>query len=203
MITEVRKYYTVNLDRLNSDSIIVEAGAARGHTIEELRQFEQTKNCKIFAIECQRDNIEVLKKRAYHNVTICEKALVGQNFDDRITFYQTTGLFQWGNLLRPRGMNHKKSKGIKEYEVKTLKINDIFSVFGIDKIDFLKLDIEGSEKEVIETMSEETASKIDQLYIARYFPLNVNNGYFEEILRRLGFEIKINKKCRIFCERNQ
>lgn len=203
MITEVRKYYTVNLDRLNNKSIIVEAGAARGHTIEDLRQLEQTKECKVFAIECNEDNIKTLRKGNFHNVTIYEGALVGQNFGDSVVFYQNIELFQWGNLLKPRGMKHKGSTGIKEYKVKTLKINDIFSVFGIDKIDFLKLDIEGSEKEVIETMSEETASKIDQLYIARFFPLDVNNGYFEKILRRLGFEVKISKKKRIFCERNQ
>lgn len=203
MITDVRKYYCINLEKLNDDSIIVEAGAAQGRTIEELRQFEQTKECKIFAIECNKDNIKILRDKEFHNVTICEKALVGQNNSNNTIFYQHVGLFQWGNIFKPRGRKHSKFKGIKEYQVKTLKINDIFLVLGIDKIDFLKLDIEGSEKEVMDTMSEETASKIGQLHLAHYFPLNVENEYFEKILKRLGFEIKIKEKLKIFCERHK
>lgn len=202
MIKEIRNYYFINLGRLNSASIIVEAGAELGKTIEDLRQFDRTKKCKIFAIECNRDNIKTLRDKKFHNVKIYERALVGQNSGDNVTFYQNIGMPAWGNIIRPRGATHRKSEGIREYRVKTLKINDIFSSLGVDKIDFLKMDIEGSEKEVIETMSEETASKIDQLSVKHYFPLNVNNGHFEKIIEELGFEIKIRKKHEILCERN-
>ena len=53
MITKMREvkknFDYINLDRLNDESIIVEAGACWGYAIECFRQIEQTKRCKIFA----------------------------------------------------------------------------------------------------------------------------------------------------------
>lgn len=201
MIEEISKEHFVNLDKLNDQSIIVEAGAAWGFIIEKLRNREQTKECEIFAIECNKDNAKTLREKNFHNVTICEKALVGQDFGDSITFYQHLGLPRWGNIFKSTGQGHRKFKGIKKYKVKTLKINDIFSVLRIDKIDFLKMDIEGSEKGIMDTMSEEVASKIDQISVKDYFPFGLPHGYYERIFERLGFKIKIRKKNEIFGER--
>ena len=69
----------VNIKRLNDDSIIVDAGACVGDVIIGLRKYEQTKKCKIFAIECDKLNIAELKKQTFSNVEICEKAFVGQD----------------------------------------------------------------------------------------------------------------------------
>jgi len=152
----------IDMREIDDSSIIVDAGACWGGFIEGLREHENGKNCRVIAIECEKYNIRKLKERNYHNVTVCEKALVGQDFDDKPVFYQIAGYTQWGNF-------YKKHPGdfaeIKEYEVETLKINDIFSVFDIKWIDFLKMDIEGSEGDILKTMTEETAVKIGQMSI--------------------------------------
>jgi len=202
IIREVREDQFVNLRRLNDKSIIVEAGACVGKTIESLRNYEQTKNCKIFAIECNKEHIRTLREKKFHNVVICERAIVGQNSDKSVIFYQHLGLPRWGNIIRPRGRTHPRFTGIQEYKVKALRINDIFSFLGIDEIDFFKIDIEGSEKEVIGTMSEETASKIKQIAIEFHFPLE--NGTRERLEKRLksfGFKIIINIKHEVLFER--
>ena len=69
-IKEITQGQFVDLDKLNDQSIIVEAGAALGVIIKELRNYEQTKRCRIFAIECNKDNIKRLKAQNFHNVTI-------------------------------------------------------------------------------------------------------------------------------------
>ena len=80
--------HIVNISRLNDDSIIVDVGACMGDVIGGLRQYKQTKKCKIFAIECDKLNIAELKKKDFFNVEICEKALVGQNTEGPIKFFR-------------------------------------------------------------------------------------------------------------------
>lgn len=152
----------IDMREIDDDSIIVDAGACWGGFIECLREHESGRNCRIIAIECDKDNIKKLRERNYRNVMVCKKALVGQDSDNRPIFYQVIGKPEWGNF-------YKKHPGdfaeIKEYKVKTLKINDIFSVLDINWIDFLKMDIEGSEGDILKTMTEETAVKIGQMSI--------------------------------------
>jgi len=201
VIKEIVKGHFVDIDKLNDESIIIDAGAAWGDTIEDLRSCEQTKLCRIIAFECHREHIETLKTKSFYNVTLCEKALVGQDSLDNVTFYQHLGLPGWGNLTRPYGKGHRKFRGIKTYDVEVLRINDLFDYLKIDEIDFLKMDIEGSESGVFRTMSTETASKIKQVSMEIHTVLGVTKEYIEHHVERLGFEIKMRKHCEIFFER--
>ncbi len=201
VIKEIAKGHFVDIDKLNDESIIIDAGAAWGDTIEELRTCRQTKSCRIFALECHRDHIKTLEAKKFHNVIIYEKALVGQDSPDNVTFYQHLGLPGWGNLTKAYGKGHRKFKGIKTYEVEALRINDLFDYLKIDKVDFLKMDIEGSECGVLETMSREMASKIKQISVEVHVSLGVRKEYVEYHMKRLGFEIKVRKKCEIYSER--
>ena len=56
--------------------------------------------------------------------------------------------------------NHGKfdDKNLKEEEVSVVNINDLTSDLKIDHIDFLKIDIEGSEYELFETIDEDYLS---------------------------------------------
>ncbi len=201
VIKEIAKGHFVDIDKLNDESIIIDAGAAWGDTIEDLRACGQTRLCRIIAFECHRDHIKTLKEQNFHNVTLCEKALVGQDSPDNVTFYQHFGLPGWGNLIKAYGKGHRKFRGIKTYDVEVLKINDLFDYLKIDKIDFLKMDIEGSEYGVLGTMSVAMASKIKQVSMEVHTVLGVTNEYVEHHIERLGFEIKERKHCEVFFER--
>lgn len=205
MVTETPDRHFINLDGLNDRSIIVDAGAASGNSIKTFRRYSEINKCKIFAIECNRSLIGALKRRRFKNVTICEKALVGQGSGDDVIFYQHLGLPDYGNIYeRAAWRSKRKFKGIKEYKVKVLRINDIFDELNVDKIDYMKVDIEGSELEVIETMSEETASKIGQ--ISMEFHHRSNNGGRERLegcIQSLGFKKVMNTKQEVFFERQR
>lgn len=150
----------IDMREIDDNSIIVDAGACWGDFIKCLRKHERGKNCRIIAVECQRDNVKALRERGYQNVTVCERALVGQGYGDKATFSQVIKQKGWGNLF---GNTIRPGRRKVDYEVKTLRINDIFSVLGIGWIDFLKMDIEGAEWNILKTMTEETASKIGQM----------------------------------------
>jgi FkbM family methyltransferase len=54
---------------------------------------------------------------------------------------------------------------IISYEVKTITLDDLFEYLGISHIDILKMDIEGEEYAVLNTVSEATLRKITQIAV--------------------------------------
>jgi len=193
----------VNIERLNDNSIIVDAGACEGDVTVRLRQHKQTSKCKIFAIECDKENLLILRKLPFSNIEICEKALVGQNIEGSVKFFRCKRGPHWGSI-KPVGLSERWREAEDSYYVKTLKINDIFNEFGIDKIDFMKMDIEGSEKMIFSTMSMETAKRIKQISVEVHWPntqVGITMKWAKKRLRELGFEIKLEERAEIFCER--
>jgi len=49
--------------------------------------------------------------------------------------------------------------------VKAVTLDSILDKHNVDKIDYLKIDIEGAEKEVVKTWSDETISKIQKMFV--------------------------------------
>ena len=193
----------VDTSRLSDDSIIVDAGACVGEVIEGLRGYKQTSKCKIFAIECDKLNIAELKKKNFLNVEICEKALVGQNIEGPVKFFRHPRGSNWGSIELAH-LTERWKVAVDSYYVETLKINDIFDEFGIDKIDYMKMDVEASEKSIFDTMSMETAGKIKQLSVEVHCKnpsAGIKMDWAQKRFRELDFVIKNVERIEIFCER--
>lgn len=194
----------VNIDRLNDNSIIIDAGACEAGVIKTLRRYKQTAKCKIFAIECNKKLAKDLREQNLFNVEICEKALVGQNTEGDVLFFEGKRGPWWGSI-KPALIKERWVDATDTYKVKTLKINDIFDEFGIDKIDYMKMDIEGSEKLILDTMSMETAKKIKQWSMEVHWPSPNAGIKMKETSKRLielGFEMIHVGRVEIFCEYN-
>jgi len=182
----------IDLQKIGDDSIIVDAGACIGEFIEALHRHEQGMKCKIMALECDRDNIKTLKEKNYYNVTIYPKALIGNNSDGKIIFYQYLGLPHSGNVgfIKKYLLNHKDFRGMLKYEVEILRINDIFSALNVDRINYMKMNIEGAERDVLGMMTKKTASKIDHVSVsihANFLP-GISYSTITERLVELGFD---------------
>ena len=198
----VEKHF-IRLNRLDDESIIVDVGACVGDVIKDLRKYRQTKRCKIFAIECDKKNLEYLKKQNFSNLEICEKALVGQDTEGPIKFFRSPRGPNWGSI-EPARLSERWASAEDSYYVKALKINDIFDEFGIDKIDYMKVDIEGAEKLIFDTMSMETAGKIKLLSMEVHWKnphARITMDWAKGRLIELGFEVKHMERVEIFCER--
>lgn len=103
---------------------------------------------KIVAIEPEGSNIEVLKKNAapYPQITILEAALWSESqeialLDDG----QGNDGFRTGQANAGGQSPSRLVKGVT--------VDSIMREFGVDSVDVLKIDIEGSEKEVLENSS--------------------------------------------------
>jgi FkbM family methyltransferase len=58
-----------------------------------------------------------------------------------------------------------KNDEIRSYEVKTIRIDEIFGILKTDHIDLLKMDIEGGEYEVLASLNNVTLKKLDQIVV--------------------------------------
>jgi FkbM family methyltransferase len=177
----------IDLDKLNEDSIVLDAGASEGCFIEELLKHVNLKNENIYAIEASKRNYETcLKDKPY---TVLNAALMGSDREEEtIEFAEFIGLPGWGNSFSiNEGTKHPKLEGFETFNAPVLKICDVFEQFGIDRIDFMKLDIIGGEKEVLETIPREIIDTVTQITIEVYIDV-WSLGEAESTLHALDFE---------------
>jgi len=144
-LTEIKKGHWVDLSKLDKDSVIVDAGACVGEFIEEIREHI---NCKIIAIEPDTRNFNILKEKNFKNVELINKALVGDDKGMFVTFYSYSQN-ELGNI------SNKYPDSRDKFTVKTIKLKDL------PKMDYLKMDIEGEEEAVIQSIT----NKINQMSI--------------------------------------
>ncbi|HMK77075.1 MAG TPA: FkbM family methyltransferase [Thermodesulfobacteriota bacterium] len=81
---------------------------------------------------------------------------------------------------------------IRAGRIRTISVEDIFKREGLSRIDFLKLDCEGAEHDILRNMSLETAAKIMGMAMETH---HVPSEFSIDIplrLKELGFEIKTN-----------
>jgi FkbM family methyltransferase len=97
---------------------------------------------KIICVEPSTDNYGMLKlnTRAYPNVTTINTGVWSHKTKLKIT-NQIGG--DWGNIIQEVGDDESGDDTLS-----AISIADILNDYQIDKIDFLKIDIEGSEKQV-------------------------------------------------------
>jgi FkbM family methyltransferase len=108
------------------------------------------KEAKIIAIEPESNNYELLERNTenYTNITAIKAAL--WNTSGEISLFDT-GLGNDGFMVENNEALLKTPvKNIKQ-KIKTITIDEIINEFHIDSVDILKIDIEGSEKEVFES----------------------------------------------------
>ena len=123
--------------------VIIDAGANIGtSSIYFARKFPQA---KILAIEPENGNFKLLVEnvRRYENVVPIKAAIWGST-DRRTIQNRNTG--HWGYTVSD-AQGSAVSTG---QQIDCVTIVDLMSEFEIEKIDLLKMDIEGGEKDVLE-----------------------------------------------------
>jgi len=70
------------------------------------------------------------------------------------------------------------------YEIDTLTIKEVLSNFNIDKVDLVKMDIEGAEFDIIENIDNETIQKIDS-FLIEYHDFYFGNG-IEKVMKLIN-----------------
>ena len=132
-------------DFTNPPRVIIDAGAYTGLSTSFFAM--KYPNAKIIAIEPDESNFELLAMNtaAFSNVTIVRAALWAESGSVYLT---DPGLGAWGIRLQAE---HEATHS--RQSTPSLTIEELARRYSLDRIDLLKIDIEGSEKEVFASSS--------------------------------------------------
>lgn len=135
--------------------LIIDGGANVGYA--SIYFANKFRDAHIIAVEPEKSNIEILKENTsyYPNIEVIESAIWDDNTYLKI---KDIGLGNWGFVVEKTRPNEPES-------FKAITIQKLLTESGYEKIDILKLDIEGSEKEVFSNMYEEWLCKVSILII--------------------------------------
>ena len=136
------KEYDIKFEK--DPDVIVDCGANIG--LASIYFKNKYPNAKIIAIEPEAANYQLLVKNTgqYHDIYCLEAGVWNKTTDLKI---KDVGLGNWGFVTEK--VDHEDGS-----TVKAISIDKIIEQFGLDKIDVLKIDIEGAEKELFENNSE-------------------------------------------------
>lgn len=150
-----------NFQTYYDPKVIIDAGANIG--LASIYFANKFPNAKIISIEPEKNNFEMLKRnvKSYNNIIPLYSALWHKNENIELI---DAGLGTDGFMtMNKNGINdvyrelprHVPNKFFvnKSYQVPGKTVDKIIEDFGLESVDILKVDIEGSEKEVFENSS--------------------------------------------------
>ncbi len=132
------KSYNIGID--NSPKVIIDCGANIGlSTVFFKNKFP---DAQIIAIEPEKSNFDMLKKNTkfYTNIHCLHNGIWNKSTNLSI---EDDNLGHWGFTVTEVDFENENT-------ISAISINDIMIEFNIKQIDILKIDIEGSEKELFE-----------------------------------------------------
>lgn len=175
----VIKEHTFFDELLNEEIVVVDLGACRGEFINELENVFKVK--KAILVEANPTNFKTLKNKENH--VLYNKA-VSEISNQYITFYEDVRSPYNGSKI----FNY--FNGV-EHIIQTISLEDLMSENNIDYIDILKIDIEGSEYEVMTNISDDCYSKIKQITVEFHDfvdpDLKIKTNEIITKLEKLGF----------------
>lgn len=167
-------------DFLDYNSVIVDCGACVGNFTKAL--YDEYK-CYFYLYEPDPRNYRRICKRFKDekNITILNRAIDTQQ--GTINFYLGNYITASSKYKSHRGLGNLVEK------VHTTTLDWDFTSF--DRIDLLKLDLEGAEKEVIPSLPKDFLSKVSQI-VVEYHIYSQIDGYTQDDINRCREYLKSN-----------
>lgn len=145
---------------------------------------------KVYAFEPVSENVKILKenlsKNSIKNVEVIDKAVSSKNSSRKIYITEDMGSHTLiKNFQNPKEMRMVRTTSLENF-IKKNKIN---------KVDFLKIDCEGSEFEILYSLSKEIFKRIDRISMEVHkFGKEADYNKLADFLRKMGFKIKKTKE---------
>ena len=179
-------------DIIKDGNIVVDIGANIGYFTLIFARLVGEKG-KVFAFEPEPNNFNLLKKNieinGYKNVNLINKAV--SNKSGKIKLYIDNVNYGGHSLIA-------EIPNRQSIEIESIKLDDFFSAN--KKIDFIKIDVEGAELEVLKGMSNLLNQKDDIKILLEFNPLmlksfGVTTQEYVNLLIRFNFKIyELDKK---------
>jgi FkbM family methyltransferase len=139
------------------DAVVVDMGACEGTFMKGILDRISVK--KYIAVEANPVLYQELKGHESDKISIINAAAVENNYPHKNMLFHVdpTSIFN--------SSGYWKNKDWQEYEVRTIRLEDIFKDYQLEKIDLLKMDIEGAEWSILEEFDKAWYNKIDQITV--------------------------------------
>ena len=171
-----------NFEALNDAPYVIDCGANLGMSVIFFKTLYP--NAKVLAFEADPYIFSFLEKNIVSfnfSDVIAVKAAVWDKAKEVLPFYTEGGA---------GGRLEKETKNVSFVNVETIRLKDYLN----EKVDFLKIDIEGAEFKVIKDC-EDVLKNVDKLFIEYHsFPMETQN--LQEILKivqKAGFKYHIKE----------
>jgi FkbM family methyltransferase len=143
------KVYERDFVKLSIDDVVVDVGANYGVFSLYSQMFNPK---KVYAIEPIKSTFKKMKNNLKEYGVVCvNKAISDKNGYETFALTDVNG----NNFLIKNSEGFHPSEQIGEEIVETTTINQLISDYEIEKIDFLKVDCEGGELDLFETIDKE------------------------------------------------
>ncbi len=167
--------------KIKEGDIVIDCGAYLGFFAIYAAKKAGEKG-RIFAFEPDPKNYKILERNVslsgQKNITIINKAL-----------FNKTGNLSWNSSST---RSSYKNNGPEENKVFCATLDSELERLNINKVDFIKMDIEGAEIEALEG-AKDTMIKTSSMAIACYHKRNgiTTNKILEPILKKIGFALRV------------
>jgi len=161
---------------------IIDAGANIG--LAAIYFANRFPNSKIICLEPEQSNFELLKKNtcSYPQISIIRKGLWGSN-----TFLKVNdnGLDNWGFSVNECDRHEPGA-------IEALSVGSIMQEFTLEQLDLIKMDVEGSEKNIMENATDWLPScKTLVIELHDRMAPGSSEIFFKTILKYAPFQIEI------------
>ncbi len=177
----IDKVYTPSSDFvIKDDDIVVDLGAHIG--VFTVFAAKQARNVKVYSYEPDPENFKLLLEnlrlnRLEHKVKSFRLAI--SNARGAIPLY-----------INDLGMSSLSSKSKRYLTVEAITLGDIFNLNSLDKIDFLKIDIEGAEWNVLKAAERnDYLNRIEKIAMECHSVKDTLR--LKTLLKNFGFQVQI------------
>lgn len=156
--------HVVDFEKLPPDPVVIDAGACVGAFTYEVRRKLNNRG-KFYCIECDKRNYATLAEKKVNGVSINYSALVGDD-KEKVSCYAYDGMDrrEWSNIFDLYSV-HQSIRNVRVLDdnVPTITIEKIMKEYNLNRIDYLKMDVEGTEFDVLMNMPKHILTSIPQI----------------------------------------
>ncbi|MFH1916000.1 MAG: FkbM family methyltransferase [Nanoarchaeota archaeon] len=193
----VHETYTRGDFALGAEMTIVDIGAQVG--LFSLYASVHATKARIFAFEPVKDNFLVLQKNVRLNrmkrIVPVMQAVSKSTGHAKIFIHPTHTAAH--SMFQQRVVPEAKAMSIQ-----TISLADAFVKHNIDVVDFLKIDCQGAEYDILFTAPDDTISKIKKIAMEYHDLDKLRNGkVMQRFLKKKGFQVRSSEEGMLFAWR--
>lgn len=163
--------------KLKKDSIVLDLGCNTGLTIAHLKNLFP--EIKVFGYEMDVDNFLLAQRntKAYNDIHLFNKAIWIDN--SSVEYFKHSGFDGYSLNIVSKTKENMKVKGIT--------MSNIIEEHQLDKIDYMKMDIEGSEKDILNHHDLSWLKHVNAMNIEMHLTEEENIDDYIRIIKKQGF----------------